>query len=200
MRQRMEHMEPLPHRRKHYAVVAGPLSRGKTLILYFVDSMLPTGCHSCRSGRTAHENAVFYSAWHTYSLRWSSRTFSLGVLAISGMPSHLPPGKHDQSKAPSLQRVILHAFSGTTDLSDSLPAPHAFGLRPYTLGLCLTRLPGRVSPVPHYSFPTCRRLRPRGDPAFVPVQNAVCCLRRDMRSSALPNPFRLIICRGYRVH
>jgi len=29
-------------------------------------SMLPTGCHSGRSGRTAHENAVSYSAWHTH--------------------------------------------------------------------------------------------------------------------------------------
>jgi hypothetical protein len=33
------------------------------------------------------------------------------------MPSHLPPSKHDQSKAPSLQRVILSAFIGTSDLS-----------------------------------------------------------------------------------
>src|SRR6516162_7441699 len=63
---------------------------------------------------------------HIYSLRWSSRTFSLGVLAIAGMPSHLPPPKHDQSRAPSLQRVVLHAFFGTTDPSDSLPAPLAF--------------------------------------------------------------------------
>ncbi len=52
----------------------------------------------------------------------------MGVLAVSSMPSHLPPNKHDQSKAPSLQRVILHAFSGTTDLSDSLPAPFDFSL------------------------------------------------------------------------
>src|SRR5664279_4738502 len=60
-----------------------------------------------------------YSAWnrrvllrlaHTYSLRWSCRTFSTGFLAVSGMPSHLPPDKHDQSKAPSLQRVMLRAF------------------------------------------------------------------------------------------
>src|SRR6516165_12676797 len=59
-------------------------------------------------------------------LRWSCRTLSLGILAVSGMPSHLPPPKHDQSKAPSLQRVVLHAFIGTVDLSDSLPTPHAF--------------------------------------------------------------------------
>src|SRR6476646_8032209 len=76
-----------------------------------------------------------YNAWnrrvllclaHTYSLRWSCRTFSMGVLAVSSMPSHLPPIKHDQSKAPSLQRVVLHAFFGTSDLSDSLLAPRAF--------------------------------------------------------------------------
>src|ERR1700674_4939979 len=76
-----------------------------------------------------------YNAWnrrvllclaHTYSLRWSCRTFSTGILAVSSMPSHLPLHKHDQSKAPSLQRVILRAFIGTSDLSDSLLAPHAF--------------------------------------------------------------------------
>ena len=109
------------------------------------------------------------------------------------MPSHLPPHKHDQSKAPSLQRVVLHAFIGTMDPSDSLPAPQDFSHRPYTHGLCPTRLPGRVSPVPHCSFPTCHRLRPRGGPASVPVQDAVYCLRRDMSGSALPNTFRLII-------
>ena len=55
-------------------------------------------------------------------------------------------------------------------------------------------LPGRVSPVPPCSVQTCHRLRPRGGPAFHPVfQNAVCCLRRDMSGSALPNTFRLII-------
>ncbi len=63
---------------------------------------------------------------HTYSLPWSCRTFSLGVLAVSGMPSHLPPHKRDQSKAPSLRRVVLRAFTGTADLSDSLPAPRDF--------------------------------------------------------------------------
>jgi len=44
------------------------------------------------------------------------------------MPSHLPPDKLDQSRAPSLQRVILHAFIGTTGPSDSLPAPFDFSL------------------------------------------------------------------------
>src|SRR5947208_1964885 len=47
-------------------------------------------------------------------------------------------------------------------------------IRPYTLGLCLTWLPGRISPVPHCSVPTCHRLRPRRGPTFVPVWIVVC--------------------------
>jgi hypothetical protein len=42
------------------------------------------------------------------------------------MPSRLPPHKPDQSRAPSLRRVVLHAFVGTTSPSDSLPAPRDF--------------------------------------------------------------------------
>jgi hypothetical protein len=34
----------------------------------------------------------------------------------------------DQSRAPSLQRVVLHAFLGTMNPSDSLPAPLVFNL------------------------------------------------------------------------
>src|ERR1700674_49089 len=77
-----------------------------------------------------------YNAWnrrvllclaHTHSLRWSSRTLSTsGVLSVSGMPLRLPPHKPDQSRAPSLQRVVLHAFLGTASPSDSLLAPRDF--------------------------------------------------------------------------
>ena len=56
----------------------------------------------------------------------SCRAFSEGLLAVSGMPSRLPLRRHDQSRVPSLQRVMIHAFSGTTDPSDSLPAPCDF--------------------------------------------------------------------------
>ena len=116
------------------------------------------------------------------------------------MPSHLPPPKHDQSKAPSLRRVVLRAFPGTTSLSDSLPASRDFSPPALYARSLPDRLPGRVSPVPRCSVPTCHRLRPRGGPASVPVQDAVCCLRRDMIGSALPNAFRLTICRGCSVH
>ena len=44
--------------------------------------------------------------------QWSCRAFSKGLLAIAGMPSRLPLCRHDQSRVPSLQRVLLHAFSG----------------------------------------------------------------------------------------
>ena len=40
---------------------------------------------------------------------------------------------------------------------------------------------------------------PRRGPAVVPGQTAVYCLRRAMSGSALPNTFRLIICRGCSV-
>ena len=49
-------------------------------------------------------------------------------------------------------------------------------------------------------MPTCRRPRPRRGPASVPIQDAVCCLRHVVSGSALPNTFRLIMCRGYCVH
>jgi hypothetical protein len=49
-------------------------------------------------------------------------------LAVSSMPSHLPPSRLDQSRAPSLQRVVLHAFLGTMNPSDSLLAPCVFRL------------------------------------------------------------------------
>jgi hypothetical protein len=37
-----------------------------------------------------------------------------------------PTSRLDQSRAPSLQRVLLLAFAGTMDPSDFLPAPCAF--------------------------------------------------------------------------
>ena len=52
----------------------------------------------------------------------SCRAFTEGLLAVTGMPSRLPVHRHGQSRVPSLQRVLLHAFSGSTDPSDSLPA------------------------------------------------------------------------------
>ena len=115
-----------------------------------------------------------YNAWnrrvllclaHTYSWRWSCRTCSLGVLAVSGMPSHLPPRQRDQSKARSLQRVVLRAFPGTVDLSDSLLAPCDFS-RP---ALYARSLPDSAAGEGlSCSVSSCRRMPsslPRGSPA-----------------------------------
>src|SRR5579863_4678710 len=157
-------------------------------------SMLPTERHSCRSGRTTHGNAASYSAWHTHIAcagvvvlyRWGfwpfpacPRTYLLASV-IKARP--LPSSALSCTPSPVLR---------TSRTPSQLRATSA--IRPYTPGLCPTRLPGRASPVPSCSVPTCRRLRPRRGPASVPVQDAVCCLRREMIGSALPNTFRLRI-------
>src|SRR5579864_7419679 len=117
------------------------------------------------------------------------------------MPSHLPPPRLDQSRAPSLQRVILHAFAGTMNPSDSLPAPRDFR-HPALYPRSFARLGCQVGSLLFRALllETCHRPIPRKGPAVAPVQSAVCCLRRDMTGSALSNTFRLIICRGCSVH
>jgi hypothetical protein len=68
------------------------------------------------------------SAWHTC-------TACVGVLALflrgcwtllASCPRAYLRRTLDQSRAPSLQRVVLHAFTGTTSPSDSLSAPRPF--------------------------------------------------------------------------
>lgn len=90
--------------------------------------------------------------------------------------------------------MCFHIFSSTTSPSDFLPSPRAFSISPYTLGLCLTWLTGRISPVSHFPLKTCCRLYP-GDAqmSFRFTSTSVCCLRRDMTGSAIPITFRLII-------
>jgi hypothetical protein len=71
-----------------------------------------------------------------------------------GMPSRLPPHKPDQSRVPSLPRVVLHAFhlmDFSTPRSDGIPAfvrgllPGAPALTRTTLSLVRrTRLSGRA--------------------------------------------------------
>jgi len=133
-------------------------------------SMLPTERHSCGSGRTAHGSAASYSAWRTpiacvgvvvlyqrgfWPFPACPRTYLLtSVIKARPLPSSAlsctPSSVLRTSRTPSWLRAIS-------------------AVRPYTHGLCPTRPPGRASPVPRCSVPTCRRLRPRGGPAFVPV-------------------------------
>ena len=157
-------------------------------------SMLSTERHSCRSGRTAHGSAVSYSAWHT-----PIACVGVLVLYLPGFwpfpaclrtylrPSSIKAGPLPSSALSCAPSPVLR----TPRTPSRLRSTSAFRL--YTSGLCLTRLPGRVSPVPRSSLETCHRPLPRGGPAVVPVRTAVCCLRRDMSGSALPNTFRLII-------
>lgn len=157
-------------------------------------SMLPTERHFCRSGHTAHGTAVSYSAWHTPIAGsgvvvlfhwgcWSSLTCPRTYL----LPSSI--------KAGPLPSTALSCAASQVLRTPRTPCwlRRISACRLYTHGLCLTllplRLPGRVSPVPRCSFPTCHRLRPRGGPAPASLQDAVCCLRRDMSGSALPNTF-----------
>jgi hypothetical protein len=156
-------------------------------------SMLPTGRRSCRSGRTAHGNAVSYSAWHT-------SIACVGVLALYLLPGCFPfpacPRAYlytSPIKAGPLPSSVLSCTPSPVLRTPRTPSwlLAISAVRLYTLGLCLTGLPGRVSPVPPSSLETCHRPLPRKGPAVLPVQTAVCCLRHDMTGSALSNTFRL---------
>src|SRR5262249_25276865 len=101
--------------------------------------MLPPGRHSCRSGHTVHESAVFYSAWHTHIacvgvvvlFLWGCwpfpacpRTYLLASM-IKARPlpssalSYTPSSVLWTSRTPSRLRALS-------------------AVRPYTPGLCLT--------------------------------------------------------------
>jgi len=157
-------------------------------------SRLPTERYFCRSGRTAHGTAVFYSTWHTHiACAGVVVLYQWGFWPFPACPrTYL---RTSTIKARPLPSSVLSCTPSqvlrTSRTPSWLRATSAF--RPYSHGLCLTWLPGRVSPVPCCSFTACHRLRPRRGPAFVPVRNAVCCLRREMSGSALSNTFRLKI-------
>ena len=164
-------------------------------------SMLATGRRSCRSGHTAHGSAASYSAWHT-------PIACVGVLVLY-LPGFWPfpacPRTYLRTSPIKAGSLPSSAFCCTP--SSVLRTPRTPSrLRPlsavrlYTRGLCPTWLPGRVSPVPLSFSRNVPSPIPRRGPAAAPVSPAVCCLRRDMIGSALPNTFRLIICRGCSVH
>src|ERR1700722_7862335 len=98
----------------------------------------------------------------------------------------------DQSRGPSL-RCVLHTLTGTTTPSDCRPARGTFALCAYTPRCIRRGPPGRLSPVPHRSFATCRRQYPGKPQCVLRLSHTVCCLHCEMTSSALPITFRLII-------
>src|ERR1035437_3734730 len=102
--------------------------------------LLRTRTHALH--RTSPRWIRSYNAWkrrvllclaHTYSLRWSSRTLStnIGLFSVSGMPSRLPLRPLDQSRVPSLQRVVLRAFPGVGSEVARLRASHRPPLKLY---------------------------------------------------------------------
>src|SRR5690242_7751667 len=128
--------------------------------------MLPSGRHSAGSGRTAHGNAVSYSAWHT-------PIACVGVLALYLLlgicPSPACPRAYllaSPIKAGSLPSSAFCCTPSSVLRTPRTPSRlRAFSaVRLYTHGLRPTRPPGRVSPVPPSSLETCRRLVPRKGP------------------------------------
>jgi hypothetical protein len=156
--------------------------------------MLPTGRHSCRSGRTAHGIAVSYSAWHT-------PIACVGVVVLFQRGCWpFPACPRTYLLTSSIKAGPLPSSALSCTPSSVLRTPRTpywlrtlSTFRSYTPGLRLTGPPGRVSPVPRSSLETCHRPIPRKGPAVPPVWTAVCCLRRDMTGSALSNTFRLTI-------
>jgi hypothetical protein len=156
-------------------------------------AMLPAGRHPRGSVQTSHESGRYRAAWHTTGA-------GVAVLALCfpgwwpsrACPRAYPLHRHDQSRVPSLQRLIT-AFSGTTNPSDSRSTPRAFGFRLIRPVFARRGLPRRASRVPHFSFETCRRQYPGEAQCSFQNKSTVHRLRRDMTGSAFPNTFRLII-------
>ena len=89
----------------------------------------------CRSGRTARGNAVSCSAWRSRKVCAEVLALCLwGCWASRPCPRAYPQRKRDRSRVPSLQR-FLAAFTGTTNPSDSLPAPRDFSPALYARSL-----------------------------------------------------------------
>jgi len=134
--------------------------------------LLRTRSHA--SSRTSLRQIRSYNAWKRrsslrlaamYSRRWSSRTFSMGLLGLATMPSRLPPYT-SVTKAGSLPS------SGLVDRRQRYYEP--LGLPPSTIPFRhrLIRIafarrgpPGRVSPVPYQAVVHVPSSIPRGRPA-----------------------------------
>src|ERR1035437_9862680 len=99
------------------------------------------------------------------------------------MPSRLPPCRRDQSRVPSLQRVLLHACTRSTDPSDSLPTPCDFS-RPALYPRSLPDLPAR------YGLSCSALLFPNVPPPETPERSSTrsgpgCCLLPSPRHDRL---------------
>src|SRR5208283_2224877 len=121
---------------------------------YAPASMLPTERHSCGSGRITHGIAASYSAWHTHiACVGVVVLFHRGFCPFPACPrTYLPTSMIKARPLPS--SALSCTLSSVLRTSRTPSWLRAFSaIRLYALGLCPTWLPGRVSPVPHCSFP-----------------------------------------------
>jgi hypothetical protein len=119
-----------------------------------------------------------------YSWRWSSRTFSMGLLGLATMPSRLPPYA-SMTKAGSLPSSGLldrrHRYYGPLGLPPSTVPFHlrligtAFARRGCRDGSLLFRIRLCLRALLHTPEASC---------ILPELTDAVCCLRRDMSGSA----------------
>ena len=121
----------------------------------------------------------------------SCRAFTEGVLAVSGMPSRLPPRRRDQSRVPSLRRVVMRAFLGITNPSDSLLAPRDFS-RP---ALYARSLPDEAA---REGLSCSALLCPNVPPPETPERSSIpsgleCCLLPSPRHDRLGPPEHLSV-------
>ena len=112
----------------------------------------------------------------------------------------MPPRTHPlagpiKAGSPSLQRVVLHAFIGTMNPSDSLPAPSTFRL-PALYARSLPELEAAEGGSLLFHDLLWKRLPsyPRKGPALPPALREYCLLHfaATLTGPALSNTFRLI--------
>jgi hypothetical protein len=160
------------------------------------------------SGRTSLRQMLEARAWKRrsrlrlaamYSRRWSSRTFSMGLLGLATMPSRLPPYAR-MTKAGSLPSSGLLGRRRQYYEPLGLP-PSTIPLRHRLIGTAFARRgpPGRVSPVPYQAVLTC----PPPYPAGVLHRSGPhgCSLLPSPWNERLGHPsFRVFMSRGCKVH
>src|ERR1700687_1486146 len=141
-----------------------------------------------------------YSAWkrrvllclaHVQSRRCSSRALSLGVLALTGMPSRLPasPVRPKQGSFPPAGYRRLHRYNGPLGLPlDSV----RFRLSPYAPGLCPTWAAKTGLSCSTPLFRSVLPPIPRGVPAPSPACCG-CCAWPSPRHDGLGTPDRLSV-------
>lgn len=149
-----------------------------------------------------------YSAWNRrprcclaarHSVRWSSRTLSTGRWSLRSCPRAYPQAHARSKQGPFPPGGCLAALPRYFAPLGLPPDAAPFRTRLIDAALLQREPPGKASPVPHRAVGHVPLPVPRRSPALLRWLHAVCCLRRGMPGSA-SSAFRLIVCRGGRIH